>query len=400
MDRYATTDANGRYRIRVGPGTYGLGISGQIAQETVTIKNEPELIHDFRMPRLERGPISGRVVVAGEPNRGMAGAKIDGVIAEPLGGLDLIMVADAEGRFRAERELKKMVVHARSPDGSLGGIVEISGDDTEIEIPVGPTAIASGIILDKHGDPMANALLSWGRRVHAGDENAPFRDSFGPKVVTDEEGQFVLPELVVGQEYRISVPTGNDTWSQVGTVLPSEAVHIDLGTLQVDANGGKRDASSFRDGGPDAGDLAPGFDAGGRSHGARTLDGRPLKLADFRGKFVLLDFWASWCGPCISEIPQLQAVHEAFGRDSRFVMLSLSVDERIERASAISGEAKAPLDAGFPRYGHSGRDPGPLWCPGDPGLGPDRPRRQDRGQGDAGGDPERGRPRPIGKSEG
>jgi len=57
-----------------------------------------------------------------------------------------------------------------------------------------------------------------------------------------------------------------------------------------------------------------------------TLDGRRLRLEDFRGKYVLLDFWATWCGPCVAEIPELKELHERFGKDKRFAVLSLSLD--------------------------------------------------------------------------
>ena len=56
----------------------------------------------------------------------------------------------------------------------------------------------------------------------------------------------------------------------------------------------------------------------------------PLKLLDFRGKYVLLDFWATWCGPCLGETPYLKAVYDTYGGDERFVMISLRLDKDVE----------------------------------------------------------------------
>jgi thiol-disulfide isomerase/thioredoxin/protocatechuate 3,4-dioxygenase beta subunit len=68
------------------------------------------------------------------------------------------------------------------------------------------------------------------------------------------------------------------------------------------------------------GEVAPDFSV-------KTLDGQPLKLSDFRGKYVLLDFWATWCGPCVGETPHMKAAYDAYGGNTNFVMVSLSLDQ-------------------------------------------------------------------------
>ena len=56
------------------------------------------------------------------------------------------------------------------------------------------------------------------------------------------------------------------------------------------------------------------------------LDGKPVKASDFEGKVVLLNFWATWCGPCRMEIPSLIELQRRHA-DRGLVVLGVSMDE-------------------------------------------------------------------------
>lgn len=68
------------------------------------------------------------------------------------------------------------------------------------------------------------------------------------------------------------------------------------------------------------GKKAPGFTQ-------NDPDGNPVSLSDFQGKYVLLDFWASWCGPCRQENPNLVKAYAAY-KDKGFEILGVSLDNK------------------------------------------------------------------------
>lgn len=78
------------------------------------------------------------------------------------------------------------------------------------------------------------------------------------------------------------------------------------------------------------GEKAPNFELS-------TLDGKTIKLSDYQGKVILLNFWGTWCEPCRTEMPALQKAYEKYHKDG-FVVLSVNIAETDVAVSSFANQ--------------------------------------------------------------
>jgi thiol-disulfide isomerase/thioredoxin len=91
------------------------------------------------------------------------------------------------------------------------------------------------------------------------------------------------------------------------------------------------------------------------------MNGTPVKLSAYKGKVILLDFWATWCGPCKLEIPHFVELQQQYGPQG-LVVLGFSVDDTVDKLKPFASE----LRMNYPVLVGLGRDDvqeafGPLW---------------------------------------
>lgn len=178
-----------------------------------------------------------------------------------------------------------------------------AGETTQLDIRLAEPRTISGIVKNEKNEPIATAVIMMSK----------WRDNrtLGLRCVSDDEGKFTLENAPM-DAFEINASARGAT-AQLITVPSSLDKPLEI-TL---AN------ASPQSGGPLAsikiGDTAPIVTL-------TTLEGKTVSTSEYKGKILLLDFWATWCGPCVGEIPGLIAVHKKFNQRKDFVMVSVSLD--------------------------------------------------------------------------
>jgi peroxiredoxin len=88
----------------------------------------------------------------------------------------------------------------------------------------------------------------------------------------------------------------------------------------------------------------------------RSLDAGNVRISEFRGEVVVVNFWAAWCGPCQQELPRLDEIHRRY-QQAGLVVLAINLDDDVERAQDISRR----LSLSFPMLFDPAKDTGHLY---------------------------------------
>lgn len=94
---------------------------------------------------------------------------------------------------------------------------------------------------------------------------------------------------------------------------------------------------------PIVGGPAPHFDL-------KNLDGQTISLSDMQGNIVVLHFWATWCVPCIKEMPEFQKAHESF-KDNKIKILAINLGESKDKVKKFLQDYSLRLPILLDKFG-------------------------------------------------
>jgi peroxiredoxin len=269
----------------------------------------------------------------------------DGPAAQPTSGAAFSSLAELEthySRQTAELERKKLA--------DLGALAQrLTGPDSEVTYRAAfDLAVARGLYSD--AEPIARAYIA-----HDRGEHETFALATSVALIMDaERGEFdrSFSELKAFLKQRAAAQVADDQR------LPAPLVcAVGEAYLQRLVRGGRYDIARqvcgllCESGHPDAvvkdyfnhrmarfemvGKPAPPFEG-------KDVDGKPVRLADYKGKVVLVDFWASWAPPCVGSFPHFRELYHTY-RDQGFAVIGVNLDSMGQDLTGKKPDSKEAL---------------------------------------------------------
>ncbi len=348
-----TTDAEGRFAFGPPDDKCVLIAAGDAGYATASPE---ELAKSDKMVLQPWGKIEGELRIGGQPG---ANQEVEfQPDAFQRGGRWYLFTygyttsTDARGRFTLDRVVpgrgtawRVIPVIADRPTNPGRGwpeAVEVKpGETARVQVGGKGRTIVGRVVLD--GKP--ETPVDWTQNVPPEIQDSPLTRLAYANL--DKDGGFRVDDLPPGR-YRLQMRVSRDFNPQAPGATP------DRGWLQKELD--VPEAPAGRSGEPldlgavtatlfvKAGDLAPDFNVerlAGKGKGDR------LQLGDERGKLVLIDFWATWCPPCMAELPALKDIQKTFGADPRFRLIGISCDQTAEPVKRVIRENGLTWTHGF-----------------------------------------------------